>query len=310
LNADGKLDLVTANFGASTVSTLLGNGDGTFAPKSDYPVGPEPNCVVIGDLDADDHPDLATANMGAPTVSVLRGKGDGTFGSRLDYGGGFTQFSMGLADLDGDSRPDLVLPSFSFNSILVLPNLSDRPTDALSTLVSSDAQPGRVMLHWSIYSREGGSGASVYRRTGDAGWSRLGVVTLESDGSLSYVDREVESGTKYGYCLGISLSSREVLTGEVWVQVPLSYELTFEGAHPNPAVGRLTVELSLPYVGSGWLDLFDVAGRRVLSRDLAGLGPGRHLLAMDRKARLPAGVYLLRLTYEGKSLMRRVVLIQ
>src|SRR5262249_25615492 len=31
VNADGKLDLVTANYGANSVSVFLGNGDGTFA---------------------------------------------------------------------------------------------------------------------------------------------------------------------------------------------------------------------------------------------------------------------------------------
>ena len=36
-NGDGKLDLAVANNGASSVSILLGQGDGTFAPKADYP---------------------------------------------------------------------------------------------------------------------------------------------------------------------------------------------------------------------------------------------------------------------------------
>ncbi|MBM4360941.1 MAG: FG-GAP repeat protein, partial [Deltaproteobacteria bacterium] len=41
-DGDGKLDLATANLEANTVSVLLGNGDGTFGTKVDYPVGMNP----------------------------------------------------------------------------------------------------------------------------------------------------------------------------------------------------------------------------------------------------------------------------
>src|SRR5438552_2602016 len=37
LNRDGKLDIVTADFNSGNVSVLLGNGDGTFSARTDYP---------------------------------------------------------------------------------------------------------------------------------------------------------------------------------------------------------------------------------------------------------------------------------
>ena len=36
VNGDGILDLVTANSGSNNVSVLLGNGNGTFGPKTDF----------------------------------------------------------------------------------------------------------------------------------------------------------------------------------------------------------------------------------------------------------------------------------
>src|SRR5262249_51102496 len=76
LNDDGKPDLVVVNSIDSTVSVLLGKGDGTFAPKVDYPTGAGPFSIAVADLNGDGKPDLAVANGIASTVSVLFGKGD------------------------------------------------------------------------------------------------------------------------------------------------------------------------------------------------------------------------------------------
>ena len=43
LNDDGKLDLVTANYGTNDVSVLLGKGDGTFAAAASFPAGSGPS---------------------------------------------------------------------------------------------------------------------------------------------------------------------------------------------------------------------------------------------------------------------------
>src|SRR5690348_8382362 len=79
LNGDGKLDLIAANAGSSTLAVLLGNGDGTFGPPTSYPVGTTPKAVAIGDLNGDGLPDAVTAEQGSSTVSVLLGNGGGTF---------------------------------------------------------------------------------------------------------------------------------------------------------------------------------------------------------------------------------------
>ena len=50
LNADGKPDLAVADFGSNSVSVLLGHGDGSFAPKTDYTTGSNPICVAVSAL--------------------------------------------------------------------------------------------------------------------------------------------------------------------------------------------------------------------------------------------------------------------
>jgi hypothetical protein len=108
LNADGRLDLVTANF-VGTVSVLLGNGDGTFGAKTDFATGFNAYSVAIADLNSDGRPDLVTANYGSNTVSVLLGNGDGTFGGKTDFGTGIGPVSVAVADINADGRSDLAV---------------------------------------------------------------------------------------------------------------------------------------------------------------------------------------------------------
>jgi hypothetical protein len=110
LNHDGRPDLAVANYGGggSTVSVLLGNGDGTFQPQVPYGTGPSPSAVAIGDLNHDGHPDLVSTNVGDNTVSVLLGHGDGTFGPFAGFPTGPYPFSFALANLNADEDLDVV----------------------------------------------------------------------------------------------------------------------------------------------------------------------------------------------------------
>src|SRR4051794_28855607 len=61
-NGDGKPALVAANSVSTTVSLLLGNGNGTFKPAATFGAGFGPVSVAVGDFNGDGKPDLATAN--------------------------------------------------------------------------------------------------------------------------------------------------------------------------------------------------------------------------------------------------------
>lgn len=117
-NRDGRLDLAVANYGndlviGTTVSILLGNGDGTFRPHVDYPTGPysRPDSIAIADFNGDGKLDLAVANgeYNVNTVSILLGNGDGTFQSHVDYATGSEPQSVIAADFNGDHKFDLAV---------------------------------------------------------------------------------------------------------------------------------------------------------------------------------------------------------
>lgn len=77
--------IVAANASAGSVSVLLNNGDGTFAPAINYATDGQPSSVAIGDLTGDGIPDIVTANRGTADLTVLAGKGDGTFMPAQNY---------------------------------------------------------------------------------------------------------------------------------------------------------------------------------------------------------------------------------
>jgi hypothetical protein len=171
------------------------------------------------------------------------------------------------------------------------------------SLVSAEADAGRVRLTW--YGPAGAT-ATAYRRTADTEWAPIGAVSADGAGLVTLEDREVAAGVRYGYRLGVREATGEVFRGEVWIEVPEWLAFALEGLSPNPARTDLTVSFTLASPERATLEMFDVSGRRWLTRDLAGLGPGRHTVRVSNELP-PSGVYLLRLSQAGRSVRARAV---
>ena len=94
------------------------------------------------------------------------------------------------------------------------------------------------------------------------------------------------------------------------MDVPAAAGFRLLGLRPQPAgPGDLEVAFSLAQAGPVRLELFDAGGRRVLARDLGGLGAGAHLERLGRGARVSAGIYFLRLTQGERSASLRTVVL-
>ena len=172
VNGDRRPDLVTADFSTipSSVSVLLGNGNGTFQPAViSASGGYYAIWVAIADVNRDGFPDLLVANERACThcqngsVGVLLGNGDGTFQAAVGYSsGGNGAMSLAVADVNGDGKLDLVAANYESDNLGVLLGNGDGtlqpavtyasggkgPISVAIADVNRDAKPDLLAVNW------------------------------------------------------------------------------------------------------------------------------------------------------------------
>lgn len=312
LDLDGDDDLLVCDPGDTLVRVFLGrqtNGlpNGTFTAGVAYGAGASPSSIVIVDWDHDGIPDVVIGSDTAPaTVSVLLGRGDGTLAKRFFVPtGGNNVVALVATDYDENGAIDvLAIQRNSGTAVRVTPVCAG----ALSpTLVLATPNGGE---QWSAQDER------------IVNWSKSGGVlsvdvqlSLDSGVHWRTIAREI-TGTSWTWTVGAATTTharlRVVAHGMTqiadasnadFIVVPFNTldvtdgppRLALVSAWPNPARDNLTVSFSLPAGARGTLDMVDLTGRRVASRELAGLGAGSHQLRLLERQSLPPGVYLVRL---------------
>ena len=121
VNGDGKPDLIVVSndtdTAAAIISVFLGNGDGTYQPRTDYTTQLDTGYVTVADVNKDGHPDLIVAGFplsgsaSDPAVEVFLNNGGstGTFGTAINGPAlpDFTAQAAAVADFNKDGNPDI-----------------------------------------------------------------------------------------------------------------------------------------------------------------------------------------------------------
>jgi hypothetical protein len=138
MNRDGKPDLVLANQGANTVTTLFGNGAGGFLGRQDLNVGIFPSDVALTDFNGDGRLDIVVASAQSRDFVGLPSSNLGGFllPQITSVGAGPTSLALGDVNLDG--RLDYVLACSGSDSVVtVLSTTSGAFGNKVGTAVGS-----------------------------------------------------------------------------------------------------------------------------------------------------------------------------
>lgn len=116
-NNDGKTDLAVTNGNTNNFSVLLGKGDGTFQPKSDYGPIYAPLWITAGQFNNDSILDIAVTN--SEGLNIFTGDGSGAFTDKISYSAGTSPNTVIAADFNGDGRMDLAVSNYHSDNVSV-----------------------------------------------------------------------------------------------------------------------------------------------------------------------------------------------
>src|SRR5882724_6905473 len=217
LNADGKLDLVSANSNSNEITLALGDGAGGFGVPNSVATNGRSVAFAVGEFNGDGLVDLAVANnssapngLGLSTVGVLLN--DGAGGLRLPTNFTIARPSSIVAgDFTGDARTDIITTSGNGTFARLI-----------NTCTSGPPSPARLQFSAASYvvAEDAGSITITVTRTGDtAGESSVDYGTADGSASQSS-DYTLAAGT-LRFASGETSKSIQILVSDDLI--PIEY---------------------------------------------------------------------------------------
>lgn len=208
-----------------------------------------------------------------------------------------------LKDLEGNTAPEGYRIRF---------DIKDPEVPDYSIAISD----GEVKIDWEL-SRCVGEPSFLVSRSdaADGVFSELPLNGMSGEGLLfTYRDQTAEQGKAYIYRIDYMLGEELFncfMTREISIYDPL---LSLNQNRPNPFNPSTTLSWSQPGEGDVLMEIFDVAGRRVVVLEKGFKSAGYHSIEWDGKNSsgniMSSGIYFYRLSYGGTVRTRKMVLLR
>jgi hypothetical protein len=178
-------------------------------------------------------------------------------------------------------------------------------------LEAVEVGPGRARFTWRTSTADKRV-FSFQRCLGDEAWQSLSALQAATDGLLVAEDRTVPVGSRarYGLSVKVGEEQQEIQFAPVEVKIPLPRPLALRFARSEERGHVVRVALTLETNEAARLELFDVAGRRVLAREFGDLGAGDHEVQLRLPGYVRSGMYFIRLGQGRVTRTDRVVVLQ
>ena len=178
------------------------------------------------------------------------------------------------------------------------------------TSFSATARELDAVLKWSTASERNSAWFAIERAEDGKNWLEISrkAAAGNSSSTLSYSATDLGAGRKaaafYYRLHQIDLDGTSAYSGVQYVRFNKTIVFAVE-AYPVPMQAFLTLDLVSPAAGPLQIELYDTAGRRVISqKEMAPVGSSRY--QVDVRA-LATGNYTLRAVQGGQKITRKVL---
>ena len=225
---------------------------------------------------------------------------DDIFAQRINASGAFLWTPSGV--------PICTLPGAQYDNTLIADGIGGAIIAWNDDVPNLNDNVGASRINASGQPLWGSNGVAVTVAPGEQQWP---VLVSDGWGGAIFAWQDNRSGVNTDDIYAQRVTGAGAIPTAVRDASPPAFAMS-EFA-PNPSSGRATTQLSLDRESDVTLQIYDAAGR-LISASRGSFATGTHQLEFDgtdgNGRRLPSGVYFARVTADGSSITRKMIIVR